>query len=99
MNEVLCDVSPLDVADVLLGQPYFWRRHDVYESRPRAVIITLGNNICRILEVGRNYITDMLYIQYSPNHTLFDFMHDIESLLQLIINCGNKINCMHTLQP
>ena len=25
MDEVLCDVAPLDVADVLLGQPYLWR--------------------------------------------------------------------------
>ena len=31
-DEVLCDVAPLDVSDVLLGQPYMWRRHDVYES-------------------------------------------------------------------
>jgi len=50
-DEVLCDVAPLDVADVLLGQPYLWRRHAVYESRPRAVIITLGNNLYRIPEV------------------------------------------------
>ena len=51
MDEVLRDVAPLDVADVLLGQPYFWRRHAVYESRPHAVIITLGNNLYRIPEV------------------------------------------------
>jgi hypothetical protein len=31
-DEVLCDVSPLDVCDVLLGQPYMWKRHVVYES-------------------------------------------------------------------
>jgi hypothetical protein len=31
-DEVLCDVSPLDVCDVLLSQPYMWRRHAVYES-------------------------------------------------------------------
>jgi hypothetical protein len=24
-DEVLCDISPLDVSDVLLGQPYFWK--------------------------------------------------------------------------
>ena len=29
-NEVLCDISPLDVCDVLLGQPYLWKRHAVY---------------------------------------------------------------------
>ena len=24
-NEVLCDIAPLDVCDVLLGQPYLWK--------------------------------------------------------------------------
>jgi hypothetical protein len=27
--EVLCDMSPLEVCDVLLGQPYLWKRHAV----------------------------------------------------------------------
>jgi hypothetical protein len=50
-DEVLCDVSPLDVCDVLLGQPYMWRHHVVYESRPRSVIVTLGGHLYRIPEV------------------------------------------------
>jgi hypothetical protein len=50
-DEVLCDVSPLDVCDVLLGQPYMWKRHVVYESRPRSVIVTLGAHLYRIPEV------------------------------------------------
>jgi hypothetical protein len=50
-DEVLCDVSPLDVCDVLLGQPYMWKRHAIYESRPRSVIITLGGHLYRIPEV------------------------------------------------
>jgi hypothetical protein len=41
-DEVLCDVSPLEVYDVLLGQPYMWRHHVVYESRPCSIIVTLG---------------------------------------------------------
>ena len=51
-DEVLCDIAPLEVCDVLLGQPYLWKRHAVYESRPRAVIITLGNKLFRIPEVA-----------------------------------------------
>jgi hypothetical protein len=51
-DEVLCDISPLDVSDVLLGQPYLWKRHVVYESRPRAIIITLCNKLYRILEIA-----------------------------------------------
>jgi len=43
-------VAPLEVYDVLLGQPYMWKRHDVYESRPRSVIVTLGGQLYRILE-------------------------------------------------
>jgi hypothetical protein len=41
-DEVLCDISPLEVCDVLLGQPYLWKQHVVYESRPCSFIITLG---------------------------------------------------------
>jgi hypothetical protein len=51
-DEVLCDVSPLEVCDVLLGQPYLWKHHVVYESRPHTVIITLGNKLYRIPEVA-----------------------------------------------
>jgi hypothetical protein len=49
-DEVLCDVSPLEVCDVLLGQPYLWKRHVVYESRSRSVIITLNKKLYRIPE-------------------------------------------------
>jgi hypothetical protein len=51
-DEVLCDIAPLNVSDVLLGQPYMWKRHVVYESRPRAVMITLGNNLYRMPEIA-----------------------------------------------
>jgi hypothetical protein len=50
-DKVLCDVSPLEVCDVLLGQPYLWKHHAVYESRPHSVIITLNKKLYRILEV------------------------------------------------
>jgi hypothetical protein len=50
-DEVLCDVSPLEVCDVLLGQPYLWKHHFVYESSPRSVIITLNRKFYRIPEV------------------------------------------------
>jgi hypothetical protein len=50
-DKVLCDVSPLEVCNVLLGQPYLWKCHVVYESRPRSVIITLNRKLYRIPEV------------------------------------------------
>ena len=31
-DEVLCDVAPLEVCDVILGQPYMWKHHGVYTS-------------------------------------------------------------------
>ena len=62
-------------------------------SKNEDTLSVKGDKACR------NYITDMLYIRDSPDHTLFEFMHNTESLLPLIINCGNKINCMHTLKP
>ena len=46
----MCDVSLLEVSDVLLGQPYMWKHHVVYESRPRSVIVTLGKKFYRIPE-------------------------------------------------
>jgi hypothetical protein len=50
-DEVLCDISPLEVCNVLLGQPYLWKHHAVYESRPHSVIITLNRKLYRIPEV------------------------------------------------
>jgi hypothetical protein len=41
-DEVLCDVSPLEVCDVLLGQYYLWKCNVLYEFRPCNVIITLN---------------------------------------------------------
>ena len=49
-DEVLCNVAPLEVCDVLLGQPYLWKCHVVYESRPRSVIINLNRKLYRIPE-------------------------------------------------
>jgi hypothetical protein len=51
-DEVLYDISPLEVCDFLLGQLYLWKHHAVYESRPRSVIITLGRQFYRIPEVA-----------------------------------------------
>ena len=50
-DEVLCDIVPLEVYDVFLGQPYLWKRHAVYESLLSVVIVTLGNKLYRIPEV------------------------------------------------
>ena len=44
-------MAPLEICDVLLAQPYMWKRHDVYESRPRSVIVTLGGKIYWIPEI------------------------------------------------
>jgi hypothetical protein len=49
-EEVLCDVGPLEVCNVILGQPCLWKHHAVYESRPRSVIITLNRKLYRIPE-------------------------------------------------
>jgi hypothetical protein len=59
-DEVLCDIAPLEVCDVLLGQPYLWKRHDVYESRPRSVIITLGRQLYRIPKVAPPTIISLI---------------------------------------
>jgi hypothetical protein len=50
-DEVFCDVAPLEVCDVLLGQPYMWECHVIYESKPRRFIVTMGGHPYRIPEV------------------------------------------------
>jgi hypothetical protein len=50
-DEVLCDIAPLEVSDVILGQPYLWKLHVVCDFRPRSGIITLGRQFYKILEV------------------------------------------------
>ena len=52
IDEILCDVSPLEVYDVLLGKPYFWKWHVVYESKTCYVIITLVNKLYKIPKVA-----------------------------------------------
>ena len=67
MDEVLCDISPLDVCDVLLGQPYLWKRHVVYESRPHVVIVTLGNKLYKIPEVPPPAAISLVTTKQSSN--------------------------------
>jgi hypothetical protein len=50
-DKVLSDVSPFEVFNVLLGKPYLWKCHVVYESRPHSFIITLNKKLYRIPKV------------------------------------------------
>jgi len=50
-DELLYDVSHFEVCDVILGKPYMCKHHVVYESRPHSVIVSLGKQLYRILEV------------------------------------------------
>ena len=49
-DDILCDVLPLTICDVILGQHYLWKFNAIYESRPRSVIITLNKKLYRIPE-------------------------------------------------
>jgi hypothetical protein len=60
-DEGLCDISPIEVCDVLLGQPYLWKRHVVYGSRPRSFIITLGRQLYRMPEVVSPTVISLIY--------------------------------------
>jgi hypothetical protein len=72
-DEVLCDVSPLDVCDVLLGQPYMWKRHVVYESRPHSVIVSLGGHLYRIPEVVSTIVPPKQCRKVVSHTTKFSF--------------------------
>ena len=60
-GDVLCDIFPLELCDVILGQPYLWKQHIVYESIPRSVIITLGRKLYMILEVSPPTNISLIY--------------------------------------
>jgi hypothetical protein len=72
-DEVLCDVAPLDVCDVLLGQPYMWKHHTIYESRPRSVIVTLGGHLYRIPKVVLTIVPPKQYRKVVSHTTKFIF--------------------------
>jgi hypothetical protein len=61
-DEVLCGVSPLEVCNVLLVQPYLWKCHVVYESRPRSVIITLNKKLYRIPEAVPPSVIFLIFV-------------------------------------
>jgi hypothetical protein len=50
-DEVLCDFSPLEVFDVILGQPYMWKFHVVYGSNTRSIVFTFGGHLYKVTEV------------------------------------------------
>jgi hypothetical protein len=60
-DEVLCDVAPLEVCNVILGQPYLWKHHVVNESRPHNVIITLNKKLYRILEAVPPSVISLIF--------------------------------------
>jgi hypothetical protein len=51
-DEVLCDVSSLEVCDFILGQPYMWKLHAIYDPQPRRVIVTPGGHLYKVPEVA-----------------------------------------------
>ena len=53
-------LSTLDICDLLLRQPYLWKRHVVYESRPHSMIIYLGDMLYRIPEVAPPTSTSLI---------------------------------------
>ena len=63
----MCDVAPLEVSDVLLGQPYLWKQKILYEYRPRSVIITLGNKLYKIPEVVPPSVISLIIANQCSN--------------------------------
>ena len=46
-EEILCDVVPLKVCDVLLGQLYLWKLYRIPEAVPPCVISLISAKQCR----------------------------------------------------
>jgi len=52
---------PMKVYDVLLGQPFLWNCHVIYEFIPCYVIITLGEKLYKIPEVVPPTIFSLIF--------------------------------------
>jgi hypothetical protein len=63
-DKVLCDVAPLEVCNVLLGQLYLWKHHVVYESTPHSVIITLNKKLYRIPEAVPPSVISLISVKH-----------------------------------
>jgi hypothetical protein len=84
-DDVVCDVAPLEVFDVLLGQPYMWKHHPIYESHPHGVIVTLGGQLYKVPELALTTSTSLIskkqcrkVISQTTNLSLFTIQSDIE---------------------
>jgi hypothetical protein len=62
-DEVFCDVSSLEVCDVILGQPYMWKHHDAYESRPSSVIITLVGQLYKVSKAAPTTVVSFISVK------------------------------------
>jgi hypothetical protein len=84
-DEVLCDVSPLEVFDVLLGKIYLWKRHVVYESRPHSVIITLNRKLYKITKAVPPSVISLFFAKQCKK-----VISQTEKFLFFIIHSQNK---------
>jgi hypothetical protein len=66
-DEALCEIYPLEVCDVILGQPFFWNRHALYDSRPHSFIITLGRQLYRIQVVTTPTYISLIFAKKCSN--------------------------------
>lgn len=71
-HEVLCDISTLEVCDVLLSYPYMWKFHVVYESRTCSVIITLVKQHYRMPKVILKAIVSLVSAKLQSTCTFND---------------------------
>jgi hypothetical protein len=90
-DEVLCDVTPLEVCDVLLGQPYLWKRHVVYESRPHSVIITLNRKLYKIPKAVPPSVISLISAKKCRK-----FISQMGKFVFFVIHSQNKRNITDT---
>jgi hypothetical protein len=102
-DEGLCAITPLEVCDVLLGQPYLWKRHVVYEFRPRSVIITLDRKLYRIPEVFPSTAIFLIFPKQcrkviSHTEKFVFFVIHAQSELKVVATCNTSTTGLSTQQ-
>jgi hypothetical protein len=54
------DVSPLEICDVLVVQPYILKHHTMYDSRTHNVIVSLEGHLYILPEVALTIINPLI---------------------------------------
>jgi hypothetical protein len=69
-DEVLCNVTLLELCGPLLRKPYMWKHHVVYDSRSHSFIVTLRGHIYRVPKLVSTIVVSLVLESSSKRLSL-----------------------------